>query len=705
MGLPLRDARVDTSAIVHNLQLLRNAAGTELLADVSADAYGHGALPVARAVQDAGVRSFVVATVAQGIALRRGRIDTEILAWLHPAAESFQAAAEHGITVVVSSPEQLTAASTAGVSSVHLAAAVGGHAVGCAEEHWSGLIDTAVRFRNEGLTVTGIMGIPPQRTPASRADQGLLRADQLEFRRRVAAARHAGLDPELNHLAGSAATMAGVLDPADVDPHSAARVGRALYGLSPFIGETAAELGLIGAMTITARVIGTKTVDAGEGISYGYTYRTSTRSNLALVAIGYAHGIDRYASNTATARLNGNDYPIAGRVAMDVFVLDLGADTADVGDDVVLFGAGANPSAERWAEAIGTTAQRVVSGITPRVPRVYSPAIPEPEPAKQEPGNATAPGVATIDLDAYRRNVARLRSVVAPAELMVMIKGNAYGHGLLPIARTAIGEGITRIGVLEIATGLRLRRAGIGREVSLFAWLLAPGDDYRAAIDSGIELGISDVAQLRAIAASGAHDSAKLHLKIDTGLHRNGVTEEDWPELVREAVALEAAGKAQTVRSVDAHRRSIRRRGHGSAATIPAGRPHGGATGRSLPAEAPGRQRRRLRQSRLPLRPGADGRVHLRHLTGRRCHTGRARSGPGDDPQRPGGVPGARPRGIPSGLRTGCPRRRSRRRAGHDRRHPVSGGCCRAEPHGDRRQRPAGGRCSPRGQCGGLRQG
>ena len=545
MGLPLRDARVDTSAIVHNLQLLRNAAGTELLADVSADAYGHGALPVARAAQDAGVRSLVVATVAQGIALRRGRIDTEILAWLHPAAESFRAAAEHGITVAVSSPEQLTAATTAGVSSVHLAVAVSDNAVGCAEGHWSALIDSAVRSRNEGLKVTGIMGIPPQRTPASRADQGLLRADQLEFRRRVADARHAGLDPELNHLAGSAATLAGILDPADVDPHSAARVGRALYGLSPFTGETAAELGLIGAMTITARVIGTKTVDAGEGISYGYTYRTSKRSNLALVSIGYAHGIDRYASNTATARLNGTDYPIAGRVAMDVFVLDLGADTAEVGDDVVLFGAGVNPSAERWAEAIGTTAQRVVSSITPRVPRIYSPAVPAPESAQQEPERDAAPGVATIDLDAYRRNVARLRSVVAPAELMVMIKGNAYGHGLLPIARTAIGEGITRIGVLEIATGLQLRRAGIGQEVSLFAWLLAPDDDYRAAIDSGIELGISDVAQLRAIAASGAHDSAKLHLKIDTGLHRNGVTQEDWPELVREAVALEAAGKAQ----------------------------------------------------------------------------------------------------------------------------------------------------------------
>jgi alanine racemase len=292
-------------------------------------------------------------------------------------------------------------------------------------------------------------------------------------------------------------------------------------------------------------VIGTKSVAAGEGISYGYTYRTSAQSNLALVAIGYAHGINRYASNTATARLNGKDYPIAGRVAMDVFVLDLGADSAAVGDDVVLFGGRENPSAEHWAASIGSTAQRVVSCITPRVPRVYSPAVSASDPVPHEAKNPAGPGVATIDLEAYRQNVARLRGVVAPAELMVMIKGNAYGHGLLPIARAAIEQGITRIGVLEIATGLQLRRAGIGQEVSLFAWLLAPDDDYAAAIDSGIELGISDVAQLRAIADSGARTCAKLHLKIDTGLHRNGVTEANWPELVSEAVALEKAGKAR----------------------------------------------------------------------------------------------------------------------------------------------------------------
>lgn len=159
--------------------------------------------------------------------------------------------------------------------------------------------------------------------------------------------------------------------------------------------------------------------------------------------------------------------------------------------------------------------------------------------------SSTALGEATIDLDAYRHNIARLRQVVAPAELMAVVKGDAYGHGLLPIVRAAIEQGITRIGVLETATGLALRDAGVGREISLFAWLLAPDEDYRTAIDAGIELGVSRVTELRAIAACGSAGPARLHLKIDTGLHRNGATAEEWPGLVREALALERAGGAE----------------------------------------------------------------------------------------------------------------------------------------------------------------
>jgi alanine racemase len=151
----------------------------------------------------------------------------------------------------------------------------------------------------------------------------------------------------------------------------------------------------------------------------------------------------------------------------------------------------------------------------------------------------------TVDLDAYRTNLATLEATVAPARLMAVVKGDAYGHGLVPVARAAVESGIGWLGALDLHTGLELRSAGIGRETSIFAWLLGPNEDYRTAINAGIDLGVSTVHQLDQIADAGARTRARLHLKIDTGLHRNGATEEEWPTLVRRALELERDGIAE----------------------------------------------------------------------------------------------------------------------------------------------------------------
>lgn len=150
--------------------------------------------------------------------------------------------------------------------------------------------------------------------------------------------------------------------------------------------------------------------------------------------------------------------------------------------------------------------------------------------------------VAVIDLDAYRHNIALLAARMAPAELMVMVKADAYGHGLLPVALTALDCGIRSIGVLDAESGLALRSAGIGSEVRLFAWLFSTVEDYRPLIEADIDLGISHLHQLERIAAANASRRARLHLKIDTGLHRNGATVEEWPLLVGRALQLQASG-------------------------------------------------------------------------------------------------------------------------------------------------------------------
>lgn len=147
---------------------------------------------------------------------------------------------------------------------------------------------------------------------------------------------------------------------------------------------------------------------------------------------------------------------------------------------------------------------------------------------------------AVIDLAALRHNVSHLAALIAPSELMLAVKADAYGHGLLPVAEAGIAAGAGSLAVLEIPAGLVLRRAGVS--VPLLAWLHGAETDWRAGIEADIDLGISATWQLDAIAASGADRPAVLHLKVDTGLSRNGATREDWPGLVDAALALQEQG-------------------------------------------------------------------------------------------------------------------------------------------------------------------
>lgn len=146
--------------------------------------------------------------------------------------------------------------------------------------------------------------------------------------------------------------------------------------------------------------------------------------------------------------------------------------------------------------------------------------------------------VASIDLDAYRRNLARIRSRVSPAEVMAVVKADAYGHGLIPIARAAVEAGIRWFGSLDIPTGLALRSATRAEDIHIFAWLLAPDDDFSSAVSASIDLGVSTIDQLERIADVAVSRRARVHLKIDTGLHRNGASIEEWPSLVSRAVSL-----------------------------------------------------------------------------------------------------------------------------------------------------------------------
>ncbi|MEY2849118.1 MAG: hypothetical protein RI885_1785 [Actinomycetota bacterium] len=148
---------------------------------------------------------------------------------------------------------------------------------------------------------------------------------------------------------------------------------------------------------------------------------------------------------------------------------------------------------------------------------------------------------ATIDLAAYRANLAHVRDRIRPARLMAVIKGDAYGHGLDRMAAAAAEAGVDLLGVLDSATALAVRKAGI--DVQLFAWLFAADEDFTPLVDQRIDVGISTMVELERVAAATTRGTAgRVHLKIDTGLHRNGASAEDWPAFVRRAVELEESG-------------------------------------------------------------------------------------------------------------------------------------------------------------------
>jgi alanine racemase len=154
---------------------------------------------------------------------------------------------------------------------------------------------------------------------------------------------------------------------------------------------------------------------------------------------------------------------------------------------------------------------------------------------------------ATVDLDVISRNVEVLRNHAGLAEVMAVVKADAYGHGLLPCARAAISGGATWLGVAQLSEAMTLRGNGI--QAPVLSWLHIPGSDFAAAIAAGIDLSVSALWSLAEIAdaARALGRTARIHLKVDTGLGRNGAFGDDWQTLLAAGRRLEAEGAVRIV--------------------------------------------------------------------------------------------------------------------------------------------------------------
>ena len=153
-----------------------------------------------------------------------------------------------------------------------------------------------------------------------------------------------------------------------------------------------------------------------------------------------------------------------------------------------------------------------------------------------------------IDLDGFAANLTVVRARVAPAQLMLVVKDDAYGHGIERIVRRAAAEGVRWFGSFDVREALRTRSAA-GPDARIFSWLTVGRAEIAEALSADIDLGVGDRGFLEDIAAvAGAVGAvARVHLKVDTGLHRNGIRPEEWPEVLDRARALEHEGAVRIV--------------------------------------------------------------------------------------------------------------------------------------------------------------
>lgn len=153
-----------------------------------------------------------------------------------------------------------------------------------------------------------------------------------------------------------------------------------------------------------------------------------------------------------------------------------------------------------------------------------------------------------VDLDVFAANIRSVRARTAPAELMLVVKDDAYGHGLDAIVRRAAREGVRWFGAFDVRESLRARHAA-GPDARIFSWLTVGREEIAQALRADIDLGVGDAAFLEDIAsvARAEQATARIHLKIDTGLHRNGIRPEDWDGALRRARVLEDEGVLRLV--------------------------------------------------------------------------------------------------------------------------------------------------------------
>ncbi|MBI9085846.1 MAG: alanine racemase [Desulfobacterales bacterium] len=384
MNTPLGWAEIDLTAIAHNIGELRRCIGDgpRFMAVVKADAYGHGAERVARQALSAGAQWLGVARIDEGIALRRAGLDAPILIFGYtPPARAIDLLANDLTATVFAGPVAeayaRTAVSEGKTLKVHLKVDTGmgrlGLVAGLEQISLTGKAVTGNALREvetiAGLKGLALEGIFTHFAAADSTDKTYAHAQLERYMDFLDNLGRIGIEIPLRHTANSAAIIDFPQSHLDM-----VRAGIAMYGLPPSDETNLSQVTLKPAMALKARIIHLKQVPAAFPVSYGMTWHSTRPTTIATVPIGYADGFSRLLSNRGEMLVCGRRAPIAGRVCMDLTMLDVGhIPQASVEDEVVLIGHQGEDAltAEDLARHAGTINYEVVSAIAARVPRIY----------------------------------------------------------------------------------------------------------------------------------------------------------------------------------------------------------------------------------------------------------------------------------------------------------------------------------------------
>ncbi len=372
-------AEIDLAAVTHNAAVLaRLAAPAELCAVVKAHGYGHGGPAVARAALAGGAQRLAVALVDEGVELRQHGIDAPVLLLSECGPDAVETALAYGLTPTLYSADTIAAFGAAARAAgrrtaVHVKVDTGMHRVGAAPEDLPAMV--AAVGREPLLDLEGVWTHLPVADGEDAEDRAYTGAQLDLFERLVAALAADGIRPPVLHAANTAGTVAFPRA-----RHHMVRCGLGLYGYLPGEGvRLAFEAQTRGArlqpaMSLKARVVAVRTLEAGERPSYGRLRPLPARSLVATVPIGYADGVPRALFGAGyEVLIGGVRRPLAGMVTMDQIVVDCGDDdSVRPGDEVVLLGRQGTEAvtADDWASLLGTISYEIVCGVGPRMPRI-----------------------------------------------------------------------------------------------------------------------------------------------------------------------------------------------------------------------------------------------------------------------------------------------------------------------------------------------